>query len=120
MATHEGSRLTSVLSVPTALWAYGFLRSVSFGLPILSDSGTVGLGAAIVFMLFVGVVRRATWAWILLALLDAVSLTITLVLAKIPDDVPWGVASVTLLALVVLVTPSVQRHVGWPQERRQQ
>lgn len=116
MVRQADDRLPRVLPVPTALWAYGFFRAVAFGLPVLSShAGRIGLGVAVVLVLFVGVVLRATWAWIALALLDALSLTTTVVLSDIPDDVPWGVVVSTVLALVVLLTPSVQRHVGWPR-----
>lgn len=97
--------------VPTAVWLYGFLRMAAFGLPLLTGTGGVGLGAVIVGLLFVGLVRGARAAWIALVVLDVLAFALLLLATPALEEAPLLVHIAAGLALVVLLLPSTRRYV---------
>lgn len=108
-----GSGALSLLRVPTAVWTYGFLRALAFAAPFWVGAGTIGLGAVVVAVLYVPLVLGHRWAWLVLVVLDVISLALLLVaVASTPaGEVPLLVPLLALIALGCLLMPSTRRHV---------
>ena len=100
--------------IPTAVWAYGLLRAIAFGAPILTAQGNVGLGVLIVLPLYVFLVRGSRLAWAILVVLDAIS-PLLLVLSLGQTEVPLSVPLLTATAFATLLAPSTRRYVGAAQ-----
>ncbi|MGI8576243.1 MAG: hypothetical protein ACR2MA_13175 [Egibacteraceae bacterium] len=99
-----------IWDVPPAVWAYGCLRAAAFGVPVVTGSGGVGLGLAIVFVLYVFLVRGSQVAWGVLFALDALSF-IVLVATPQLGETPLILPIIAGLALLVLLLPSTRKYV---------
>jgi len=96
--------------VPSAVWLYGCLRGAAFSVPSLTQTGGVGLGAFVVLVLYVYLVRGSRRAWIALVVLDVIALLL-LALSTQLGQTPLLVHILSALALATLLLPSVRRYV---------
>ncbi len=103
--------------VPSAVWAYGFLRAAAFGLPAATGTGGVGLGAVVVLALFVGLARGSRVAWVALVALDVMSFALLVLATPQLAEAPLLVHICAGLALVTLLLPSTRRHAASPRAR---
>ncbi|MEM9513971.1 MAG: hypothetical protein AAGA42_03855 [Actinomycetota bacterium] len=97
--------------LPTALWVYAMLRSLAFAAPAFSEGGRVGLGAVVVALLFVKVVRGSMRAWKVLAWLDVVMLAMLLTAWFAASDAPLSIPALAIAATLTLFMPSIRQHL---------
>ena len=98
--------------IPTAVWAYGFLRAASLGAPLLTEGGQIPLLVLVVLPVYVFFVRGSRVAWAILVVLDAVGLLLLAVSYGGAAETPISIPLLTLLAFATLLLPPTRRWVG--------
>lgn len=104
-----------IWQIPLALWVYGLLRSLAFAAPSWTSEGRIGLGSFVVIVLYVFVLRRSRRAWTGLVIVDTFSLVLLTVAWVDADNAPLAIPALAAVALVVLLAPSIRRHVAEPR-----
>ncbi|MEM9615502.1 MAG: hypothetical protein AAF962_03080 [Actinomycetota bacterium] len=110
--TGADAHLPSLFRVPGALWLYGAVRALSFGAPLLTSAGGVGLGLAVAAALWVGVLQGRRLAWRLLLAVDVASVVLLTVAVFTVDGARPVAPALAAVAVGLLVTPSSRRHVA--------
>jgi hypothetical protein len=105
--------------VPIAIWAYGFLRSLTFVAPSWTEDGQVGLGVIVVLVLYVFLLRGSRRAWMALVVLDTFSHVMLMAAWLNADDSPLAIPILAGASLVALLMPSTRRYVAHDGETQQ-
>jgi hypothetical protein len=115
-ARGSGTGRFKLWDVPPALWAYGFFRAFAFVVPFATGTGGFGLGLLVVLVLYVLVLRRSRIAYMVLVILDILSLVLLLI-TQSQTSAPWVLHIFTALAIIALLLPTTRRYVtGQPSD----
>ena len=107
----DDQRRFNLWQVPTAVWLYGFLRALAFGVPYATGTGGFGLGVVVIGLLFIWLVRGSRVAWAALVVLDVISFVLLLLATPQLAEAPLILHILAGLALLTLLLPSTRRYV---------
>jgi len=107
----DDQRRFNLWQVPTAVWLYGFLRALAFGVPYSTGTGGFGLGVVVIGLLFIWLVRGSRVAWAALVVLDVISFVLLLLATPQLAEAPLILHILAGLALLTLLLPSTRRYV---------